>query len=173
MPALYDQPDVRNLHARSVIERADASIVNALKCESANSQQLKPHDERRLRSYVAELSEYLDWVASRPLLDLPKSHPNKMVLDYVGQDENRHIQNRSLRDFAALFEAIIIETAESETAMLASGFQPYDLTRVRALLEQAKQLIDFMVASEPVDKPESSPHAPEVEPGSSNSAPQH
>lgn len=173
MPQLYDQPDVRNLHVRSIAERADASIVNVLKDESANSQELRPHSEQRLRSYIRELREFTEWVQSRPLLDLPKSHPNPLILDYTAQTTSRHIQNRSMRDFASLLEAVIVELVESESAMLASGLQAYDANRVDALYDQADQLIDFMVAEEPIDKPESSPHAPEVESGSSNSNPKH
>lgn len=171
--ALYDQVDVRNLHVRSLIERADASIVNILKCESCNSQTLRPADATRFKSYVSELRRWRAFVISEPFLDLPKSHPNVLVLDYVGQDESRHVQNRSCRDLAALFEAVIVELAESESAMLASGLQKFDDDRIVALMDQMDHLIEFMENDEPYDKPESSPHAPEVESGSLNSAPQH
>lgn len=171
--SVYAVTEVNNLHICSLVERADSIIVNMLKCESANSNQLFDHDRERIVTYINELVDYMEWLDGRPRLDLPKSHPTKYTIDYVAQTVERHIQNRSLRDFARLMEAIIKELTEGESAILASGVQEYDKARFDKIIEQAWELLDFIDGTEPLDKPESSPHAPEVEAGSRNSEPRH
>lgn len=169
----YAVEEVLNLHARGIIERADAAVVNALKCESANLNSVRPYDEKRFRNVIRELRSYINWANSEPLLDLPKSHPSPLELEHVGQEESRRIVNRSVRDFAGLFELMIKEVSESETAHAGSGINQFDLVRITALLDQAESLVDFMVNVEPIDRPETFPHQPGVESGSMTSDPQY
>ena len=170
---VYAVDAVNNLHVASIAERADSIIVNVLKCESANAHQLFEADRERITSYLNEMVSYKEWVMNRPRLDLPKSHPTKLNVDWMGKDETRHIQNRSLRDFARLMEGLIKEVTESESAVLACGLQAYDAERFDKIIAQAYALVEFIDGTYPLDKPESSPHAPEVLAGSMNSAPQH
>ena len=171
--ATYAVEEVLNIHARGIIERADAAVVNALKSESANLNALRPHDETRFRNVIRELRSYIGWAVSEPLLDLPKSHPTPLELEHVGQEESRKIVNRSVRDFAALFELLIKEVSESETAHAGSGINQFDLSRITAILDQAESLVDFMAQVEPIDRPETFPHQPGVESGSMTSDPQY
>lgn len=169
----YAVESVLNIHCRGIIERADAAVVNSLRCESANLNELRPHDEKRFRDVIRELRSYIAWAESEPVLDLPKSHPTPLELEHVGTDVPRKIVNRSVRDFAALFELVIKESSESETAHSGSGINPHDLLRLRAILDQAESLIDFMVNVEPVDRPETFPHQPGVGDGSMTSDPHY
>jgi len=172
--SVYAMTEVSNLHIASLAERADAAIKEVLLCESANSGDLYIPDRKRIESYNKEILDFATWAAQRPKLDLPRSHPTLYTIDYCAEGTSRHINNRSLRDLVRLYEAIIKQMTESESANLSSGIGDHDLGRLTGILAQIEGLlVDFVDQNLPLDKPESSPHAENVEAGSLNSAPTH
>lgn len=169
----YEVQSTKNLHVSSIIERFDSAIKNVLLCESANVNDLFDDDDRRIVSYNDELRAYMDWVDTRPKLDLPHTHPKVFEIDFVSLDVTRHIQNRNLRDLVRLYEAGIKELGESDSARLSSGIVEHDLVRFNKIMDQVDELLKFMRATDPLDKPESMPHAPGIVQGSQRSEPQH
>jgi hypothetical protein len=170
----YAVREVSNLHIASLAERTDSAIKEVLLSESANSHDLYTPDRKRIESYNKEILDFASWASVRPKLDLPRTHPRMYSIDFVAESTSRHINSRSLRDLVRLYEAIIAQLTESESANLSSGIGDHDLVRLISILDQIDALlVDFIDKNLPLDRPESSPHAPNVEAGSLNSAPTH
>lgn len=170
---VYAVKSCSNLHVVSICERTDAIIKEVLLCESATANDLFEPDKVRIVAYNQELRDYVDWAKSRPKLDLPHSHPNTYVMDYCAYEVSRHIQNRSMRDLARLYEEVLVQFSESESARLSSGLIAHDVGRFDRIMDQIDALLNFMDGNLPLDKPESTPHAAQVAQGSNNSAPTH
>lgn len=169
----YEVVACSNMHIVSLAERADSIIKEVLLCESSGANEFFDADKTRIDSYNTELRDFVDWAATRPKLDLPKTHPRQQSIDYCAVDVSRHIQNRSLRDLVRLYEAVIKEMTESETANLSSGMGEHEKVRFEKIMDQVDALLNFMDSNQPLDKPESSPHAAEPLAGSLNSKPTH
>jgi len=169
----YDVTEVTSLHICSVLERCDSIIKNVLLLPSASVNAFNPDDDNRIKSYNKELREYVAWVNTQPLLDLPHCHPQEWVLDLVATETSRHIQNRSMRDLARLYASIMKELGESDSARMGSGIVAHDLIRFTKIMDQVDNLMKFMRDNQPLDKPESMPHAPIGVQGSQNSTPTH
>lgn len=168
---ITDVTHVKNFHVASLIERLLDARANALRSETANSNDLLDADLERIRSYHGELNSFMEFVRSRPRLDAPHSHPYQFNIEFVGEETPTRVQNRSIRDLSRIYELTIKSLGESDSANIGSGIIEHDFVRFNKFMTQADALVAFMVEVKPLDKPETVPLHADVEQGSQNSAP--
>lgn len=127
------------------------------KSQSAPVSGMIVPDQTRLESYIGSLRTAIDWIQDTPLLDMPETHPRPYSLEAFPGEVN--VENESLNVILRLIRASCVELTNSQSARYASRLQPFDESRLRAILSKIETFLnDFIRANAvPIDLPESSP----------------
>ncbi len=153
--------EVYNDDIGGIYNRINKYIIECQESQSANVTAVNEFDFDRMTKYLAAMTSYLNWVGDQPLLDLPKTHPKLLVLGPtpVLQD----IENLFLVDCIRLWERARDETTLSQSARNATGLLPFDMLRIRKVIEKhSKYMVEHIAKISPIDFPESSPSTPET-----------
>jgi hypothetical protein len=152
-----------NTDVHSIVRRYNRFLVETLKSQSSGISYTLPFDMVRLQSYLASMNAYLDFIVSQPLLDCPETGPTEMPLP-----ENPVLpvlENESASDIIQLFEIARDEISNSQSARMPTNLIRFDYDRQKSYLAKITNLIEYILAQEPLDLPESSPQAAVTGPG--------
>lgn len=155
---------VQNLHVAGLIERFRRFRYETNKAVSANLADLSEADLTRARSYLADVSNYLDYVTSRPELDTPASSP--MSYELGEPDQLTPPENSYLQEIMRMYEILEAELGEtSQSSRRSTGLHGADAQRARDLIEQMGNFLDYAEGATPLDLPESTPSQVSTGPG--------
>lgn len=147
---------ILNHDLKGLMDRLVRFSEELVKSVSSGTSELNAFDMKRIKTYLASMSSYLDWVQGEPLLDLPESSPK----EYTVADGPTVVDAESeiVNDLGRLLEVCYVECLNSQSARRAAGLNQFDEERVRSLIAKATSYLDtYVSASTPLDLPESSP----------------
>jgi hypothetical protein len=157
---------VNNMDVAGIIRRLRRFRVETIKSASSGLAAVSEADFTRAKSYLNATKTYLDWIVSQPQLDLPETAPK--VIDMGDPEALAMPENESLVDISALYEALEVEIANSQSARMATGVISHDEIRIRAIIAKMELFLDNYVSQvQPLDLPESAPLRPQTGPGRS------
>lgn len=150
---------VNNMDMAGVISRMRRFRYETIKAVSSGVANVSGSDVLRLKSYSSAVTQYLDWVASSPVLDLPESSPREYDM---GEPEKLDMpENESLVDVMRLWDVAELEVSNSQSARNATGIISHDEKRIRDIIQKMEAFIDGYIAQvQPLDLPESAPLRP-------------
>lgn len=146
---------VCNIDIDSAIRRINRSIVEVIKSQSSGLSYTLTHDDRRWRHQLAALRAFLARAVTAPILDCPETGPTAIEVDK--NPEVPRLENESAFDLVAILEIMRDEIGNSQSARLPSSLMQFDYDRAMSYIDKAEQLLDYVMAQEPLDLPESSP----------------
>lgn len=145
-----------NTDVDGLVRRIHRSMVEVMKNQSSGVSQTISYDVTRMRSYVAALRSYIDYVRSQPLLDLPETGPRAVPLPE--KPKLLPLENESAYDFVVLLDLMRDEIANSQSSRMSSNIIDHDFNRMSAMLARMDRMItDYITVVDPLDLPESSP----------------
>lgn len=148
--------EVNNHDVAGLYSRINRFIEELIKSVSSGTSQVNAFDATRIKSYLNAIEVYTDWVLAQPQLDLPETHPRKIVL--AESPAVSQVENESLNDLIRLFEILRDEIVNSQSARDGAGLNKFDSERLKSIVEKAKNFISSYVEGvSPLDLPESSP----------------
>jgi len=151
--------DVVGIHNRICRFIDEAQLAN-----SANVSQSSEYDVVRLKSYLAALRTYHDYVVSQPKLDLVETSPKVYTLK--PRSELRGIENESLEDACRILEILDDEIVNSQSSRVASGLISFDSIRFLAIVGRCDRLVgEYIEKATPLDMPKTSPSDPRTDAG--------
>jgi hypothetical protein len=116
-------------------------------------------DISRLKSYLDSVDRYHAWIKAQPQLDLPETSPRAYTLPAPPPDQD--VENEDLGDVLRMFSLARDEVINSQTSRLGSGILAPDSARLTAVVQKVRAfLLDYIVPTQPLDLPESSPQDP-------------
>lgn len=149
-----------------ICNRAARFIEEALKCQSANVAHVNEYDLERLKSYIAALINYRNWVVATPQLDCPETHPMVLLINCPDLLSIDNVENASISDWCRLVYITIAEMANSQSSRTSSGLISHDLRRFDDYMAKLSAFLeDYVEVTLPLDLPESSPSKPGVTAG--------
>ena len=141
-------------------------MVELYKSVSSSGSFTNSFDQARWADYLNAADVYISHVTNQPQLDLPESHPRLIAIDCMPDVEITAIENESIRDCLYYLKLAMIEACDSQSSQMGAGLLPFDESRVRALIEKSRRLLnDYVAVVQPLDLPESSPTRPLSGPG--------
>jgi len=152
-----------NLDVFGVQRRYNRIIVELTKAVSSGVSLTNSFDVARAQSYLKAMGSYLKWAHEEPKLDCPETGPTEQQLQ--ANPPIPAIENESLYDLMQLVVIARDELCNSQSARNPFGIIDFDYTRQTTYLAKMTSLIDFIIANEPLDLPESSPMDPISGPG--------
>ena len=153
-----------NTDVDGLVRRIHRSMVEVTKNQSSGVSQTISYDVVRMRSYVAALRGYIEYVRSQPLLDLPETGPRAVPLP--DKPKLVPMENESAYDFVVLLDLMRDEIANSQSSRMSSNIIDHDYQRMTALLARMDRMItDYITVVDPLDLPESSPMVAITGPG--------
>lgn len=154
----------KNHDVLGVYNLTNRFIEEMWKCVSSSASQMNEFDQIRLISYLANLRGYLNWVEAQPHLDLPETSPAEWPLKPIPPITN--VENEEVNNILILFSLTRDELINSQSARISSGMIPFDMLRIRAIIDKVEAfLVKYVQPLTPLDLPESSPQAPVSGPG--------
>ena len=155
---------VYNDNVAGLWDRLNRFIVELVRSTSSNITEFADADVKRLKSYLNELTGYIDWIVSAPAMDYPETHPKGRTL--LEPPLVPAISNPMVNDALFLLQRLRGELVSSESARRASGLTGFDEARARAVIARTESFLeDYVAKFTPLDLPESSPKAPMTGPG--------
>ena len=156
MPDETNKGKVYNHDVASLSQMLQRIGMEVHKSTSSNASFINEHDFDRTMSYLDWLSKKLDWIAERPLMDLPESAPTIWNVDTPKQYDL--VENEACNDILRLVFISLEEIQNSQSARLASGLIAPDLRRFRDVIQKLYDFMNnFVESTNPIDLPESSP----------------
>lgn len=147
---------INNHDIAGLNSRINRFIEELVKSVSSGTSQVNMFDQKRLVSYLDAVDTYHNWVISQPNLDLPETHPRAINLTQAVFTQT--VENDSINDLVRLFTIARDELVNSQSARDAAGLNKFDSERFRnVVLKCRKFLSDYIVPTNPLDLPESSP----------------
>lgn len=136
--------------------RINRFIEEAQKSVSADVSLTNSFDITRLNSYLDSVDRFQAWVVSQPLLDLPETSPRQYTL--FPAIPAVEIENDDLDDIVRLLRLARDEMTNSQSARLSSGLIAPDSSRLTMIIAKTRKFLnDYIVPTQPLDLPESSP----------------
>src|SRR5512139_160418 len=171
--AVYPEK-IANLDLIAVISRLDRIYVEMCKCQSANwPSGLFDADKARFVDYLDDFESELNYVTSRPIPDSPEA--GGMLLWDVPKWDEMFLDPESIEndDVAQVLRQLIVyrvECANAQSARLIMGFIPVaggpsDVVRMKDGLQRLRNMVTFVAATQPSDRPESTPREMSVDAG--------
>lgn len=139
-----------------VWDRLNRFIEETQKAVSANVSLTNEFDIARLTTYLDAVDRYLAWIVAQPQLDLPETSPREYALE--PGPEPIPVENEDMDDLLRLLRLARDEVVNSQSARFGSGLMPPDQKRLTATIAKARAFLkDYIVPTQPLDLPESSP----------------
>jgi hypothetical protein len=162
----YEVKEVLNQDVAGLAERTDEVIYELAKSQSANLTDMRPFDRTRIDEYNAMLIRYAEWLVAAPDVDLPETHPRSYSITFLTEDMSIDVENKALRDLIRMYQAVITELTNSQSARAANGLTTHDKRRFDLLMEKIQKfLTEYVDETQPLDMPESAPSSDAVGPG--------
>lgn len=156
MPVTQSNVFVYNQDIVGLYDRINRFIEELMKSVSSGLSLTNSFDQARLAVYLNAIDRYHDWVKSQPHLDLPETAPQPFVLEASPVVPN--VENESINDVIRLLVAARDELIHSQSARLPAQMLVFDSTRLTAIIEKTRRLLeDYIAVTDPLDLPESSP----------------
>jgi hypothetical protein len=147
---------VYNHDVVGLYDRINRFLEEVNKSVSASGSYITDPDKNRLRTYLAAVQSYHDWVMSAPELDLPETHPREYTLKEVpvlAEPESEIVD-----DIQRMMVVMRDELTNSQSARMHSKLNVFDSARLIAVVEKVNRyLTDYVEQATPLDLPESSP----------------
>ena len=144
-----------NTDVHSVSRRYNRILTEMLKSQSSGVSQTMPFDLTRIRSYLASMRRYIDFIKGEPLLDCPETGPSEIPLP--AKPVITPLENDSVWDIINLITIARDELENSQSSRLPTNLVRFDYERQLAYLQKIINLVDYVTVAEPLDLPESSP----------------
>lgn len=137
--------------------RLNRFMFELAKDQSANVSDVTVYLQERIKSYIAELRNYLTWIEEHGgVLDLPESHPVAIPLD--PDPVIPPIENEMVLEFVMMLKRAKVEMINSNSARYPSGIISHDRKRFQAVIDRMDEFLSSYVTKiTPVDQPESTP----------------
>ena len=147
---------VNNHDIAGINARVNRFIEELVKSVSSGTSQLNSFDQVRLVSYLDAIDTYHDWVIAQPNLDLPETHPRAITLNQ--NVPSMTVENDSINDLVRILTIARDEIVNSQSARDAAGLNKFDSNRLRSIVAKCRKFLsDYIVPTNPLDLPESSP----------------
>lgn len=147
-----------NHDCAGVLRRVHRFTYELYKSVSSSGAFVNAFDQSRWGQYLDAIDSYLDHVVAQPQIDAPESHPRKITVDLLPDEDISGVENESIVDAMYYLKLACIEVANSQSSRMAAGLLPFDEARCRALVAKSRNLLTQYVSSvQPLDLPESSP----------------
>lgn len=167
----YEVKEVLNQDIAGLAERIDEVIYEIMHSQSANLTDMRPFDRIRIDQYNAMLNRYAAWLTNAPDVDLPETHPRTYAIKFISEGLEFDIENKALRDLVRMYQAIITEMTNSQSARAANGLTTHDKRRFDLVMEKIEQfLTNYVDETQPLDMPESAPSSEAIGPGFTGNA---
>jgi len=153
----------RNSELRSVARQChEFGFTIAREPSAGQSSGLDSHALRRQRSYVEHATKLVEAMKSKPLPDLPGTHPTSYNIDLTQQYQqfienlggNRVPINETTSMIAEKWMQIAVELAVSQSASLAGSLTEHDFSRATNNLESLSKMLDEAEDRPSLDLPE-------------------
>ena len=162
----YEVKEVLNQDVAGLAERTDEVIYELAKSQSSNLTDMRPFDRTRIDEYNAMLNRYAAWLVAAPDVDLPETHPRTYTIKFLTEDMDLDVENKALRDLMRMYQALITELTNSQSARAANGLTVHDKRRFDLVMDKIEQfLTSYVDATQPIDMPESAPSSASVTSG--------
>lgn len=137
-------------------DRINRFIEELSKSVSSNVSITNSFDIARLETYLNSIDRYHSWVKAQPQLDLPETSPR--VYELFPAPVVPVIENEDTDDIIRMLLLARDEVVNSQSSRLGSGLIAPDSARLTAVISKARAfLIDYIIPTQPLDLPESSP----------------
>lgn len=147
-----------NHDVAGILRRVHRFMYELYKSVSAGGAFVNQFDQARWNQYLDAIDIYVDHVVAQPQLDIPESHPRKIEVVLLPDEEIRNVENESLIDGMYYLKLLCVEVADSQSSRMGAGLLSFDEARIRALVSKGRNLLQQYVAQvQPLDLPESSP----------------
>lgn len=147
---------INNHDIAGVNSRINRFIEELVKSVSSGTSQVNTFDQKRLTSYLDAIDTYHNWVVSQPNLDLPETHPRAIQLSQAAFTQT--VENDSINDLVRILTIARDELVNSQSARDAAGLNKFDSERFRNVVMKCRKFLsDYIVQTNPLDFPESSP----------------
>jgi hypothetical protein len=158
--------EVNNLDIAGLLERVDRARYEVLKAGSANIDHIRQADRARIDTYNAEAQSYANYTAAEPEQDYPESYPETYAVRYLVTDDMKNIENMGLRDLDRLYEKVLVEMSNSQSARYPSGWHAADKIRFDTYMVRINDLlVKHLDVVNPLDLPETNPSDPSITQG--------
>lgn len=139
-----------------IYDRLNRFIEEVSKAVSSNVSLTNQFDILRLTTYLDATDRYHAWIKAQPHLDLPETSPKPYVLK--APPIEFEIENEDMDDMLRMLRLGRDEIVHSQSSRLGSGLIRQDSERLTAIVAKARAfLADYIVPTQPLDFPESSP----------------
>lgn len=145
---------VSNMDVAGICDRTTAYAIEISKSQSsAQGGVWLPFDRARVATYLDRLEFYIT-TANKTPMDLPKSHnfEQSMLRPFPLNAELEAIENQDVKDVLRRFRNLWIECANCQSADLASGINKFDVQRMLAVINSARDVLNM--GGESMDMPE-------------------
>lgn len=147
-----------NHDVSGIVHRVKRFQYELFKSASSGGAFVNTFDQARWAKYLDAVDTYVDHVVAQPQVDLPETHPRKIIMDLMPDDAITTVENESIRDVIYYLQLMMLEAADSQSSRMSAGLLTFDENRIRALNEKARRLLnDYVAQVQPLDLPESSP----------------
>lgn len=166
--------DLANIDIRGLVARLDRMRMEIGRSQSADMPNgLLPSDRDRIVDYISDYKAYWEYVQSIPIPDSPEAHGvfTVAVPDDSHIRDPSQIENEDLAQILYQCQVYRIEMVNSQSARLIQGFMPTpeghpgDRVRFSEGIRRIENLVAYVGATQPSDRPESTPRAMPVPPG--------
>lgn len=156
---MAQQQTVLNHDIVGLYDRINRFIEEAQKAASSSVSLTNQFDVDRLKTYLDAIDRYHNWVRSMPQLDLPETTPREYKL--LEAPDIVDIENDDMDAVVRMLVLARDEVTNSQSARLGAGMLTPDSNRLIAIVGKARAFVnDYILPTQPLDLPESSPNAP-------------
>lgn len=153
----------RNMELRMVSRQAyEFGKTVALEADSAMSAGMHEHAVARQRSYLDYVDNMLDALHTRPIPDLPATHPLSFAInlsepyrffttDVAGEEVPLNEQTQLLAEYWVVTAS---ELAMSQSASIAGSLTDFDYLRSKNNIATMRKLLDEITSRPVLDLPE-------------------
>lgn len=147
-----------NHDVSGIVHRIKRFQFELYKSVSSGGAFVNQFDQERWAKYLDAVDVYVNHVVGQPQVDLPESHPRKIAIDLMPDEEIVTVENESIRDVVYYLQLAMIECCNSQSSRMGAGLLSFDEARVRSIIEKSRRLLnDYVAQVQPLDLPESSP----------------
>lgn len=166
--------DMANIDLWSLVSRIDRMRREVHHSQSADLPSgLMSPDNARIVDFIADVRAFFEFVESKPLPDAPETHGGfaLAIPDDTDIPAPQDIENEDCRSILFLLIQLRTEVQNSQSARLVQGVmptpdgQPGDRARIKDFITRIENLVAYVAAQEPSDRPESTPMALPTTPG--------
>lgn len=168
---------VANIDVIGLIDRMDRMYKEMSHCQSNDmANGLFPADLARLNDFLSDFRAFWVYAQTVPIPDAPEAH-GVWMRDLPTPDADADwvtpemIENDDVKKILYHLQVFRLEVANCQSARFIHGFmpvpagQPSDRQRITDAIERLQNFVNYIAATQPSDRPESTPSFPAVPPG--------